>query len=89
MIRNNQFNATYDYGPMNHVPVFKGTHPAVMKEWIDNFNWHDQLRDTGRISANRPRSKHNRLKYRIISFIEKYLLFGLRLGEFKNYILIK
>jgi hypothetical protein len=89
MILNNQFRNTYDYGPMNRVPVFKGTHPAVMKEWIDKFNWQDQLRDTGRISANRPRSKHNRLKYRIISFIEKYLLFGRRLGEFKNYILIK
>ena len=89
MIRNNQFNDFYDYGPLNRVPVFEGTHPSVMKEWMAKFNWQDQLRYSGRISTNRPRSKHNRLKYRIISFIEKHLLFGMRLGEFKNYIRLK
>jgi len=89
MIRNKEFNSTYDYGPLNRVPRFKGTHPAVMKEWIARFDWLDQLRLRGRISTNSPRSKQDRLKYRIISFIEKKMLFGLRLGEFKNYILVK
>lgn len=88
MIKHNQFNDYYDYGPLNRLPVFKGTHPAVMKEWIAEFNWQDQLRYRGRIPQNRPQSKHNLLKYRIISFIEKRILFGSRLGEFKNYIRI-
>jgi hypothetical protein len=89
MIGNNQFNSTYDYGPLNRVPRFKGTHPAVMKEWISKFNWQHQLRNTGRLPANRPRAKHAKLKYRIISFIEKHLFFGARLGEFKNYVKVK
>ena len=89
MIQDNKFNDFYDYGPLNRVPVFKGTHPAVMKERMAQFNWQDQLRYSGRISTNRPRPKHNKLKYRIISFIEKWFLFGLRLGEFKNYIQVK
>jgi hypothetical protein len=89
MIRNNQFNRIYDYGPLNRLPEFKGTHPAVMNDWIAKFNWQDQLRETGGISRNRPQAKHNKLKYRIIAFIEKYLLFGRRLGEFKNYIKIR
>lgn len=87
-IRNNQFGNIYDYGPMNRVPYFKGTHPSAMKEWIEKFDWQDQLRAKGKLPMNLPRAKHNRLKYRIISFIEKNLLFGLRLGEFKNYIRI-
>ena len=86
MIKNKEFNMSYDYGPLNSVPVFKESHPAVMNEWIAKFDWQNQLRQSGRISINKPRSKHNRLKYRIISFIEKNLLFGMRLGEFRNYI---
>jgi hypothetical protein len=89
MISTNQFGNFYDYGPLNRVPNFKGTHPAVMKEWMADFNWQDQLRFSGPLSLNRPRSKHNRLKYRIISFLEKYFLFGARLGEFRNFILLK
>ncbi len=89
MSREGQFNAIYDYGPLNRVPVFKGTHPAVMKEWIARFNWQDSLRSSGRLSRNRPRAKHNMLKYRILSFIEKNVLMGRRLGEFRNYILVK
>ncbi|MFC2117000.1 hypothetical protein ACFLTU_11035 [Bacteroidota bacterium] len=89
MIQNNNFDNFYDYGPMKRVPVFKGTHPAAMEEWIAKFNWHDKLRPSGRLSKCRPVSKHNRLKYRIVSFIEKYFFFGMRLGEFKNYVRIK
>jgi hypothetical protein len=89
MIRNREFDDIYDYGPLNRVPVFKGTHPAVMNEWIEKFDWQEQLRHTGRISYNKPKAKHNKLKYRIISFIEKHLLFGARLGEFRNYIRLR
>jgi len=89
MIQDKQFGDVYDYGPLNRVPKFKGIHPSVMKDWMAKFDWQDQLRNSGPISFNRPRSKHNKLKYRLISFIERYFLFGIRLGEFKNYILVK
>jgi len=75
----------YDYGNLKRLPVFRDTHPAVMKEWIDRFDWSHQLRYSGGVSRNRPRAKHDRLKYRVISFLEKWLFFGRRLGEFKNY----
>lgn len=89
MVKNKQFELIYDYGNLSKLSKFKGTHPEVMKEWIGDFNWKHQLRYTGSRAQNKMVSKHDKFKYRIISFIEKYLLFGARLGEFKNYILLK
>jgi len=89
MIRKKQFNGSYDYGPLNRLPVFKDTHPEVMADWIDKFDWKDELRYDGPLSTNRPRAKHDLLKYRFISFLENNLLAGRRLGEFKNYIVVK
>ena len=84
------YDSVFDYANLSCLPVFKGTHPAVMKEWIEQFNWKDQLRYTGSaLSYNPIRNKHEKLKYRIMSWIEKNLLFGKRIGEFKNYILLK
>ena len=89
MVKNKQFEEIYDYGNLSKLTKFKGTHPEVMKEWIANFNWKYQLRYSGPRAQNKMVSKHDKYKYRIVSFIEKYLLFGGRLGEFKNYILLK
>jgi hypothetical protein len=89
MIRRKQFNGSYDYGPLDRLPVFRDTHPEVMAEWIGKFNWRDDLRYYGPLSANLPRAKHDLLKYRFISFLENNLFGGRRLGEFKNYILVK
>ena len=76
----------YDYGNLSAIPIFKGTHPAVMKDWIEKFNWQDQLRFKGPTRALNPlKNKHDRIKYQIISWIEKHLLFNNRIGEFKNY----
>jgi hypothetical protein len=88
--KNNGFKGNFDYGNLNKIPVYKGSHPAVMKDWIDNFNWSGDLRYTGvRRSLNIIPSKHDTLRYVIVSWIEKNLLFGVRLGEPKNYILLK
>lgn len=84
------FKGYFDYGNLNYIPEYKGTHPTVMKEWIKQFNWDDKLRFTGkRRSKNKLISKHDKPKYVIISWIEKNLLFGARLGEPNNHILIK
>lgn len=79
----------YDYGNMKELTVFKGSHPELMDYWIKKMDWKNQLRFKGPHTLNLMPDKHNKLKYRIISFIEKYLLFGKRLGEFKNYNIIK
>ncbi|KPK85445.1 MAG: hypothetical protein AMS27_07295 [Bacteroides sp. SM23_62_1] len=89
MVRKKKFNGSYDYGPLKRLPVFADSHPAVMKEWIDKFDWQEELRYDGPLSANQPRAKHDLLKYRFISCIENNLLGGRRLGEFKNFILVK
>jgi glycosyltransferase involved in cell wall biosynthesis len=84
------FDRNFDYGNLARYTTYSGTHPAVMKPWIEKFDWQDQLRFSGPVTSKNPlRAKHDRIKYRVISWIEKKLLGGRRLGEFKNYILLK
>ena len=83
------YDKIFDYGNLSKVPEFKGSHPEVMKDWIADFDWKDQLRFSGPTrSLNPVKNKHDKIKYRVVSWIEKKLLFGIRLGEFKNYILL-
>lgn len=76
----------FDYGSLEEIPVFNETHPAVMKEWIEKMNWKDQLQYKGRSTV---RNKHERFKYRLLTFLEQKLLGGRQLGGFKNYKLIQ
>jgi hypothetical protein len=88
-IAEHKFDNLFDYGNLSCLTRFNGTHPAVMKEWIKGFHWMDQLRFTGPAKSLNPlRSKHDKPRYRLISWIEKYVLAGSRLGEFKNYTLL-
>jgi len=83
------FTRPFDYGNLSYCTPYQGSHPAVMKPWMDQFDWKAELRYSGpRKSHNPIRSKHDHSKYRIISWIEKRILGGRRLGEFKNYILL-
>jgi len=85
-----KYDKIYDYGNVSKLTRYTGTHPAVMKPWIDAFDWKDQLRTSGPArSLNPVKAKHDKRKYRVISWVEKKLLRGGRLGEFKNYILLK
>ena len=84
------FDGQFDYGNMSLVPVFKGSHPAVMKEWMAKFDWAHKLRFSGpRRGKNKLVNKQDKPRYVIISWIEKNILFGGRLGEMKNYIRLK
>ena len=79
----------FDYGPLKFATKFNETHPAVMKDWISKFNWRDELYENGDIPDNRDAFKHERIKYRILTFIEQSILNGKRIGQFKNYNLLK
>ena len=79
----------FDYGPLNSCKKYTGSHPKVMESWIAKFDWADQLRQKGPIPTNRKKFKHERLKYRIVTWLEQNLLGGRHLGSFKNYILLK
>ena len=81
------FDRAFDYGNISRCTPYEGSHPAVMRPWMNQFDWEAQLRFSGPAKSLNPvRSKHDLLKYRLISWIEKGILGGRRLGEFKNYI---
>jgi hypothetical protein len=89
-VKQHLYDRIFDYGNLSRLSTFKGTHPAVMEEWIRNFNWKHQLRFSGPKGSRNPvKNKHDKRKYIVVSWIEKNLLFGTRLGEFRNYVLVK
>lgn len=76
----------YNYGNLDKLSLFKETHPAVMKDFIKKFNWQKQLYPH---NQQVKKHKHDKLKYRVISFIEQNIFGGNHIGGFKNYQLIK
>jgi hypothetical protein len=79
-------DAGFDYGPLDRLAVFKGTHPAVMADWIARLDWKDQLQYSGK-----PRipQKHDRLKYRILTCLEQVVFRGrVHLGA-KGHVLLR
>jgi hypothetical protein len=79
----------FDYGPLNRLSVFSGEHPAVMNEWISRFDWNAQLQYQGDVKKGRPLHKHEKLKNRILTYLEQNFLGGRQIGGFKNYKLLK
>ena len=79
----------FDYGPLNRLADYKDTHPKVMQEMISQMNWQNKLQYSGKPNPVREPHKHERCKYRFLSFIEKYFNGGKQIGGFRNYILSK
>jgi len=79
----------FDYGPLNKLSTFEETHPEVMLKRIAAMDWKNKLQFNGKPNPFRELHKHERMKYRTISFIEKYILGGRQVGGFKNYHLLK
>ena len=79
----------FDYGRMDRVPLYKGTHASIMQDKIAQFDWKDSLRYEGPVAVGRKKAKHEQTKYRLIMWIEKYLLGGRLIGGFKNYKIIQ
>lgn len=78
----------FDYGDMRKIPSFSGSHPQVMQGFIERFDWAEQLRYHGKI-PDRPLFKHEKLKYRILSWVENNIMGGKGILGFKNYELLK
>jgi glycosyltransferase involved in cell wall biosynthesis len=76
----------FDYGPLQKLTLFKETHPKVMNDWMAKHHWKHQLQLSGSRNKQRAIHKHEKLKYRLVSWLENTLLFGKQLGGFKNYI---
>jgi len=76
----------FDYGALGRIPVFKETHPSLMEKWIANHNWQSKLNSGKKfVTPNRGLYKHEKLKYRILTFIEKNFLAGKRLFDYQNW----
>ena len=72
-----------DFGPLGRLPVYPGTHPAVMRERIAGMDWRDGLRAVDPPGLRRRElQKDERRKYRVLSAIERWT--GLDLNH-KNY----
>ena len=76
----------FNYGNLNKLCVFKETHPAVMKGFIKKFNWQHQLHPQ---NSKFRKHKQDKLKYRLLSFVEQNFLDGRQIATLKNYYLIK
>ncbi|WP_459922639.1 glycosyltransferase [Desulfatiferula olefinivorans] len=65
----------FDYGEMKVLPRYNRSHPAVMRERIEAFNWGEKLRDEYRQGERRQLlrkpHKHERLKNRVLTSIEQ------------------
>ncbi|MCD4830014.1 MAG: hypothetical protein K8R90_11350 [Candidatus Cloacimonetes bacterium] len=79
----------FDYGPLDRLKVFRGAHPEVMQEMIAAMNWQDKLQPTGKPNPYRDLHKHEKLKYRFYSTVEKLFNGGRQIGGFTNYNLLK
>jgi hypothetical protein len=60
----------FDYGALGRIPVFKGTHPAVMADFISKIDWKHKLNYSKKARLNRPRLKHETMKYRMLTVLE-------------------
>ncbi|MES2795700.1 MAG: hypothetical protein V4683_07040 [Bacteroidota bacterium] len=79
----------FDYGRLDYCKTFKESHPQIMNTVIEKHYWTSSLRFNGPTTINRQKMKHERLKYRILIWIEENILRGYVIGGFKNYILLK
>lgn len=78
----NEFN----YGDLSKLAVYKEGHPKVMEEFIAKFDWQDQLYPH---NPHIRKHKHDKWKYRALTFLEQNLLGGRQIAGFKNYELVK
>ncbi len=79
----------FNYGPLDKVSVFKETHPASMADWILKLDWQNELQKSGKRKQTSSPEKYERLKYRLVTWLETHLLGGKHIGEFKNFRIIK
>lgn len=79
----------FDYGPLGKLPTFKGTHPQIMNEFRKKLNWQERLNYTNSGRVDRSKMKHEKLKYKIISFFENTFYGGKDIVGYTNWETIK
>ena len=75
----------FRYGDLSNLKTYTESHPAVMAEWMRKFNWQEEI--DSKLPPHKPH-KHDKLKYRLLTFIEQKFLNGRQLFGFRNFKLI-
>jgi glycosyltransferase involved in cell wall biosynthesis len=75
----------FNFGALGNIPLFKGTHPALMRDFIRKISWKDKLNYTKKARLERPRFKHEKLKYRLLSLLENKLNRGRDFAGYSNW----
>lgn len=78
----------FDYGNLSRLPVFNGTHPVVMQEWIAEFDWKIDLHYEPGYKPERPPVKHEKFKYILLTWVEQSLLGGRQIMGYSNWKLV-
>lgn len=79
----------FDYGPLDKIARYEGTHPKVMQEKIKQMDWKDKLQYSGKPDPNREPHKHEITKYKIVTLLEKIFNGGNQIFGFRNYELVE
>ncbi len=80
-----QYHQDFDYGDMRKIDTYSISHPKVMEERIQEMNWKDRLNFSGEALKRSFLFKHERPRYRILSWIEDQLFGGRQIMRFKNW----
>lgn len=79
----------FDYGLLGRIPIFKDSHPTVMNEFITKIYWGKKLNLTNKGILNRSEMKHEKTKYRIITYFEKIFNGGNDFFGYTNWHVVK
>lgn len=75
----------FDYGALGKVPKFKGSHPKVMDNFRKKISWLNKLNYSKKADLNRDLMKHEKPKYRFISFLENTFNNGKDIFGYSNW----
>lgn len=76
----------FHYGDLGRLTYYDESHPRVMRDWIARMDWQHHLEDK---SDRKVMHKHDRPKYRFLTFLEQKFLGGQQLFGFRNYRLVE
>jgi hypothetical protein len=79
----------FDYGALGRLPIFKNSHPKVMDNFRAKISWLDQLNYSKKAILYRDKMKHEKCKYRLITFLENLLNGGRDFVGYTNWNIVK
>ena len=75
----------FDFGALGKIPVYRKSHPKVMDDFRTRINWTDKLNYSKKGILNRDKMKHEKLKYRFLTFFENTLNGGKDFFGYSNW----